>query len=88
MAGFWDRVDTLEMVELYAEDNGQIASESELSKRFDEEVLPGVLEHYSESDSVAINEAFNDWTDSLCKDGEIHPAQYDSYCYVGRLADD
>jgi hypothetical protein len=88
MAGFWDRVDTLEMVELYAEDNGQIASEEELSKRFDAEILPLVLEQYSESDTVAINEAFNDWTDSLCKDGEIHPDQYDSYCYVGRLADD
>lgn len=88
MAGFWHRVDTIEMVELYAEDNGMIADESALSKRFDEEVLPSVLEQYSESDTVAINEAFNDWTDMLCKDGEIHPEQYDSYCYVGRLADD
>jgi hypothetical protein len=88
MAGFWDRVATLEMVELYAEDNGQIASEEELSKIFDESILPLVLETYSESDSVAINEAFNDWTDSLCKDGELHPDQYNSYCYVGRLADD
>lgn len=86
--GRWYRVALLEMVELYAEDNGMIASEEELSKRFDEEILPMVLETYSESDSVAINEAFNDWTDSLCKDGEIHPAQYDSYCYVGKLADD
>lgn len=87
MAGFWDRVDTLEMVELYAEDNDQIASEDELSKRFDEEILPLVLENYSEDDSVAINEAFSDWADSLCKDGEIHPAQYNAYEYVGRLAD-
>ncbi len=86
--GRWDRVALLEMVELYAEDNGMIASEEELSKRFDEEILPMVLETYSESDSDAINEAYNDWTDSLCKDGEIHPAQYDSYCYVGKLADD
>jgi len=59
MAGFWDRVDTLEMVELYAEDNGQIASEEELSKRFDEEVLPDVIAHYGENDSVAINEEFS-----------------------------
>jgi hypothetical protein len=88
MAGFWHRVDLLEMVELYAEDNGQIASESELSERFDRDVLPDVIAQYGESDSVAINEAFNDWTDSLCTDGELHPAQYDSYCYVGRLADD
>jgi hypothetical protein len=88
MARNWNGVDLLDMVELYAEDNGWIASEDELSKRFDEEVLPGVIEHYSEDDSVAINEAFNDWTDMLCKDGEIHDEQYDKYCYVGRLADD
>jgi hypothetical protein len=86
--GFWDRADLLEMVELFAEDNNEIATEAELSKRFDEEILPLVLETYGEDDSVAINQAFNDWSDSLCKDGEIHPAQYDAYCYVGKLADD
>ena len=88
MAGFWDRADLIDLVELYAEDNGQIASEAELSKRFDEEVLPSVVAQYGEDDTVAINEAFNDWTDMLCKDGEIHPEQYDSYCYVGKLAED
>lgn len=76
----------LEVVELYAEDNGMIASEDELSKRFDAEVLPSVIEQYGEDDEPAISEAFNNWTDSLCKDGEIHEEQYNSYCYVGRLA--
>lgn len=84
----WHRIDMLEVVELFAEDNGMIASEQELSDRFDLEVLPHVIEQYGEDDSVAINEAFNDWTDGLCKDGEIHESQYNSYCYVGRLADD
>jgi hypothetical protein len=88
VAGFWDRADLIDLVELYAEDNGKIASESELSKLFDQEILPMVLETYSESDTVGIDQAFNDWTDSLCKDGEIHTEQYNSYCYVGRLADD
>jgi hypothetical protein len=87
MRGNWNSVDLLEMVELYAEDNGMIASEEELSERFDSEVLPSVIEQYGEDDEPAINEAFNDWTDMLCKDGEIHPEQYDKYCYVGRLAD-
>jgi hypothetical protein len=82
----WNRVDLLEMVELYAEDNGGIASEEELSERFDSEVLPDVIEAYGEDDEPAISEAFNNWTDMLCKDGEIHPEQYDKYCYVGRLA--
>jgi hypothetical protein len=86
--GNWNRVDMLEVIELYAEDNGMIASEEELSKLFDEEILPLVLETYSEDDSVAINEAFNDWTDSLCREGEIHTEQYNHYCYVGKLAED
>jgi len=88
MTGFWDKADLLELVERYAEDNNQIASEDELSKLFDEEILPLVVESYGEDDSVAISQAFNDWSDSLCKDGELHPEQYDKYCYVGRLAED
>lgn len=86
MAVNWNRVDLLELVELYAEDNGGIASEEELSERFDSEVLPDVIEAYGEDDEPAISEAFNNWTDMLCKDGELHPEQYDKYCYVGRLA--
>lgn len=86
--GKWDRVDLLEMVELYAEDNGLITSEEELSERFDSEILPLVIAEYGEDDGPAIAESFNNWTDSLCKDGEIHPEQYNQYCYVGRLADD
>ena len=84
----WKNYDTLEIVEVFAEGEGWIASESELSERFDSEVLPSVVEQYGESDQVAINEAFNDWADALCKDGELHPEQYNNYCYVGRLADD
>lgn len=81
-------VDLLEIVEFFAEDNGWIASEEELSERFDDEILPHVIEKYGEDDQPAINEAFNDWTDMLCKDGDLHDEQYNKYCYVGRLADD
>ena len=84
----WKHVDMLEVVELYADDNNMIASEDALSKLFDEEVLPSVVEQYGEDDTIAIREAFNDWTDMLCKDGEIHSEQYDAYTYVGRLSDD
>ncbi len=73
----------LEMVELYAEEMGYIASEDELSERFDEQVLPAVIDQYGTDDTIAISEEFNNWTDSLCKDGEIHPEQYSEYCYVG-----
>ncbi len=80
--------DLLEIVEAFAEDNGLISSEEELSARFDDEILPYVIEKYGEDDQPAINEAFNDWTDILCKDGALHDEQYNKYCYVGRLADD
>lgn len=79
-------VDLLELVECYAEENSLISSEEELSDRFDSEMLPLIIEQYSEDDTPAINEGFNNWTDSLCKDGELHDTQYSSYCYVGRLS--
>lgn len=84
----WNRVDLIDMVELYAEDNNLIASEQELSELFDAEVASEVINQYGEDDTVAMNEAFNDWTDSLCKEGVIHPEQYASYCYVGKYSGD
>lgn len=83
----WNQTDMLEVVELFAEDNGMIASEEELSERFDSDVLPHIIEQYGEDDEPAIMQGFADWCDSLCRDGEIHPEQDRNYCYVGRLAD-
>jgi len=74
----------LDMVELYANECGYIASEQELSDLFDESIAPEVIKQYGPDDEVAMSEAFNNWSDSLCKDGEIHPAQYNDYCYVGK----
>lgn len=82
----WNRVDLLEMVELYATDNRMIDSEAALSALFDEEVASLVIEQYGEDDAVAMSEAFNDWSDGLCKDGVIHPEQYSEYCYVGKYS--
>lgn len=81
----------LGMVELYAEEMGYIDSEEALSEKFDDEVAPGVLEAYGKkgvefADTVMMGEAFSDWADMLCKDGEIHPEQYNNYCYVGEYA--
>lgn len=82
----FSKSELLEQVEEYANYIG-ISSEEELSEIFDQEVLPAVIEQYGEDDQPAINETFNNWTDSLCKDGFIHDLQYDQYCYVGKLAD-
>lgn len=83
----WNNVDLLEMVELYAEDEGAIATEEELSQKFDDEIAPLIVKQYGEDDQPAMNEGFNNWTDGLCKDGEIHSEQYDKYCYVGKYSD-
>lgn len=74
----------LEMVELYANDQDFISSEEDLSEMFDEAIAPDIIKEYGENDKPAMNEGFNDWTDMLCKDREIHPIQYDQYCYVGK----
>ena len=81
MRNYWNE-NLLQMIELYANEIGAIASEEELSEQFDEQVLPHVIAQYGENDEDAISEAFNSWTDSLCKDGEIHPEQYNQYCYI------
>ena len=47
--------------------------------RFEEEVLPYVrlaFEHDGTPDWPARREAWNNWTDALCKDGEISDWQY------------
>ena len=78
----------LNVVEYYASVNGLIEDEAALSKRFDHEIMPSILEQYGKKgiafdDTTLICEEFNNWADSLCQDGEIHPIQCDKYCYVG-----
>lgn len=83
----WNRLNAdtfLAAIESLADYEGLIASEEDLSERFDSEIAPHVIEQYGEDDSVAMNEEFNNWTDSLTRDGELHPEQYNSYCYVGK----
>jgi len=43
---------------------------------FEEFILPYVIKEYGADDEIAIRTAFNDYTDSLCKDGEISGDQY------------
>ena len=87
MANNWNSYDTtLALVEELPTYEGWISSEDELSERFDDEIAPLVIEQYGEDDEPAMSEAFNDWTDSLCKDGEIHEEQYNKYCYVGKYS--
>jgi len=85
----WNQVDMLEVVETYADsqktccqDRSVIANEGDLSEWFDEQFGDWAYGH--RDDAPALREHFNDWTDGLCKDGTIHPAQYNAYTYVGK----
>ncbi len=79
----FNNVDLLDIIEAYAEDNNLISSEDELSMQFDNDIAPLVIEQYGKDDIPAMSEAFNNWTDSLCKGGDLHDVQYNNYCYVG-----
>lgn len=43
------------------------------------EIKPTVIAQYSADDMPALSESWNDYTDSLCKDGELSDLQY-HYC--------
>lgn len=83
----WHNYDLIEIVEGFAADNNLIASEQELSDLFDETIAPLVIAQYGEDDQDAIDQAFNDWTDGLCKDGDLHETQYMAYIYVGQYSE-
>lgn len=42
-------------------------------------IEPGVIKYYGKTDRIALRTAWNDWTDSLCKSGDITQRQYDSW---------
>ncbi|MCP4489795.1 MAG: hypothetical protein GY820_21130 [Gammaproteobacteria bacterium] len=83
----------LQMVEMYAETQGYISSEEELSDMFDsymEEVLDSMSYVDAQrllNDKPALNELFGQYVDALCKNGEIHPIQYAEYAYEGAYSE-
>lgn len=75
-------VTELELVEEYAyTDDEMYDSEEALTEAFDEQIAPMVIEQYGPDDHPAMREAFNNWTDSECRDGRLHQSQYDEYTY-------
>ena len=46
---------------------------------FKESWEPSVIAHYGRDDTIALRETFNNWTDSLCKDGRIDDSQYNGW---------
>ena len=70
----------IDAIELYAEKNGLISSENDLSERFDKEIAPSV------TDETMIKNAFEIWVDSLCLSGELHDEQFSHYSYDGKYS--
>lgn len=44
-------------------------------------VLPAVVKQYGKNDRPAITEAWNNWTDALCKNREITLRQYETWTH-------
>jgi hypothetical protein len=57
----------------------ETVTKTQALKRFQREVAPSVVARYGKSDKPACREAWNNWTDSLHKDGEITSRQYETW---------
>jgi len=57
----------------------RITAQREARKEFNADVKPAIVAHYGSSDRVALDEAWNDWTDMLYKEGRISERAYDRW---------
>ena len=46
---------------------------------FKENIEPSVITQYGTDDIIALSEAWNNWTDALCKEGRLTESQYDNW---------
>ena len=59
-------------------------------ENFNDFILPIVkqgMEQDGEPDYIARSEAWNNWTDSLCKDGQISDWQYENWSHPDSCGD-
>lgn len=61
----------------FEEDDYKMSEEAVLAD-FRDNVLPEVVAEYSEDDSIAKRETFNNYADALCKGGQITTWQYEN----------
>ena len=57
----------------------RITSQKECRRIFNAEVKPAIVAQYGRDDRVALDEAWNDWTDMLCKDRVITESAYNNW---------
>jgi len=70
-------IETDEMVDRIESDYG--TSRDKVIQMFQRDILPDVDKHYGQNDLAARRAAWNQFTDSLCKDGTITLYQYNSW---------
>lgn len=56
-------------------------TKKEAVAEFKADILPHVIKQYGKNDKPAIEQAWNDWTDALCKNGRITQHQYDTWVH-------
>ena len=54
-------------------------TKKEALAEFKRDVLPAVIQRYGKNDVPAKCEAWNDWTDALCKERRITSSQYSTW---------
>jgi hypothetical protein len=57
----------------------RITSQREARRIFRDDVKPYVVERYGPRDTVALDEAWNEWTDQLHKERRISARAYDRW---------
>ena len=61
-----------------------VMTRDEAIEIFDNHILPIVkqnMEHDGQIDEPARSEAWNNWTDAMCKDGQISDWQYENWTH-------
>ena len=54
-------------------------TKQEALKQWRAEIKPSVIARYGENDLPALRESWNNYTDALCKDGQITARQYETW---------
>jgi hypothetical protein len=57
----------------------QYLTKKEVLATFRADILPVVQEGYGKHDKPAVSEAWNNYTDMLCKEGKISSKQYSNW---------
>lgn len=84
--GIFTNMTELELVEAYIDElykphSKVYADEQALSDAFD--LWIAEIDGFDLEDEIAVREAFSNWADTECKEGNLHSVQYSNYDYVG-----